>query len=314
MDELQLLTLSLTRDHEPYTNSLYKELHQRLLAMAQPGKSLIMKREYAREDTELWVCEAGGEAYSLIEDGPRVYAHISELLAQYVLQCREQHFIRTIIQRDFDYYDEHEVEQIIQYCYQMMDEPEELMDISGSVSQRVKWQDKITEAFHTYLSENAILHMEGFLRFRLRFYWNELKEIVEYAVDEYMMDKQYHEFILLLKYFVCVQEAKVPSVHLVHKGEYEFQLFDEHGKQMETSAVETFVIETVEQDVNYEDMIVSTLITVSPQMIYLHTKEPGMQVIKTIRQIFEDRVVLCSYCPICTTMLHSDTVSFTRHP
>ncbi|MDT9724708.1 sporulation protein [Xylanibacillus composti] len=311
---MHLFTISLKLDPQQHTDPFYAQLSQRMQSIAQLGKHIAIKREYASSDRECWTCEVSGEAFALTEDGPAVYAQASEVLAAYVLRYEELHLIRSIIQHDFDYYEEQEVEQIIQYCYQIMDEPEELLDVSGSASQRVKWHGKIAEAFHQYLTEHTMLNMEGFVRFRLKFYWTELREIVEYAIDEYMMDKQYHEFITLLKYFVCVQEAKVPAVHLVHKGEYEFQLFDEDGKPMEPSAVESFVIETVDQDVNFEDMIVSTLITVSPRMIYLHTKEPGMQVIKTIRQIFEDRVVLCTYCPVCRSLLHGGTSSTLRHP
>lgn len=311
---MHLFTISLKPMPRQQLDGLYAELNQRLQASAQAGKQITMKREHASQDREYWICEATGEAFTLTGDGPPVYEQASQVLAHYVLRVEEQHLIRSFIQRDFDYYDLKEVEEIMDYCSQIMDEPEELLDVSGSTAQRVKWQNKIADAFYAYLCEHTMLHMEGFVRFRLRFYWNDLKEIVEYAVDEYMMDKQYHEFITLLKYFVCVQEAKVPSVHLVHKGEYEFQLFGEDGKPMETSAVESFVIETVDQDVNYEDMIVSTLITVSPRMIYLHTKEPGMQVIKTIRQIFEDRVVLCTYCPLCISLLQGGTSSSLHHP
>lgn len=71
-------------------------------------------------------------------------------------------------------------------------------------------------------------------------------------------------------------------------------------ESMETPEMDAVVtVEMLEKEINFEDMIISTLITVSPQQIYIHTREPELQVIKTIKQIFENRVELCGYCRLC---------------
>ena len=54
-----------------------------------------------------------------------------------------------------------------------------------------------------------------------------------FAVDEYVMDQQYQEFISLLKYFVRMQEVKLPIVHVLHKGGSEFALYDEQFRVLE---------------------------------------------------------------------------------
>ena len=56
------------------------------------------------------------------------------------------------------------------------------------------------------------------MTFRLQSYEQELREMAEYAVDEFMLDQQYEEFVSLLKYFVYFQEPKMPLVHVIHKG------------------------------------------------------------------------------------------------
>jgi hypothetical protein len=50
--------------------------------------------------------------------------------------------------------------------------------------------------------------LDGFLSFRLKEYRGRLAEVVDKAVDEYMMDMEYKEFIRVLRYFVDVQEAQ----------------------------------------------------------------------------------------------------------
>jgi putative sporulation protein YtxC len=118
------------------------------------------------------------------------------------------------------------------------------------------------------------------------------------------MDKQYQEFISLLQYFVYIQDAKIPSAHLMHQGGHQFILLNDQFKPIETTQLDTwFTIEMLDKEVNFEDMIVSTLITVAPQQIYIHTREPEAQIIKTIMQIFEGRFSICDYCRQCVLLL-----------
>ncbi len=115
----------------------------------------------------------------------------------------------------------------------------------------------------------------------------ELHEVIDYAVDEFLMERQYQEFISLLKYFVYIQEAKTPAAHLMHKGGSEFTILNDQLQPIDANQFDSsFSIELLDKDINFEDMIVSTLITVSPEQIYIHTREPDVQIISTISQIF----------------------------
>ena len=60
--------------------------------------------------------------------------------------------------------------------------------------------------------------MEGFIRFRLKDYIEELKYIIDGSVDELLIDREYNEFIKLLRYFVEIQEPKVEEVHVLLEG------------------------------------------------------------------------------------------------
>ncbi|MNR22529.1 YtxC-like family protein [compost metagenome] len=52
----------------------------------------------------------------------------------------------------------------------------------------------------------------------------------------------------------------------------------------------------LESEMNMEDMIVSTLITVSPEQIVIHTRYPDQPIMRTLETIFEHRVKLCTDC------------------
>jgi len=162
---------------------------------------------------------------------------------------------------------------------------------------------KLAGAIEAYLAEERFLHVEGFLRFRAEPYLEELRDSVAYAVDEWMMERQYQEFISLLKYFVYIQEAKIPAAHVVHHGNHDFTLLNERMLPIDTKQMDQFVVELIDKDISYEDVIVSTLISVSPGKLFVHTQSPEDQVIKTILTIFEGRAELCTDCAVCLPLL-----------
>ncbi|HZG56844.1 putative sporulation protein YtxC [Paenibacillus sp.] len=162
---------------------------------------------------------------------------------------------------------------------------------------------KLAGAIEAYLAEERFLHVEGFLRFRAEPYLEELRDSVAYAVDEWMMERQYQEFIALLKYFVYIQEAKIPAAHVVHHGNHDFTLLNERMLPIDTKQMDQFVVELIDKDISYEDVIVSTLISVSPGKLYVHSRTPDEQVIKTILTIFEGRAELCTDCAVCLPRL-----------
>lgn len=219
--------------------------------------------------------------------------------AQYMMDMYEKELVRSLIADEYGYDEADELAAIEAYCWHNPDLIEQQETDLGARKRLSLIKDEVTR----YLEQHPLLHMEGFVRFRLHRYIEHLREIVEYAIDEYTADKQYEEFISLLKYFVYIQDAKIPVAHLIHKGANDFILLNDKMEPIETKQLDQFVVEMIDKEINYEDMIVSTLITVSPQNVYIHTRNPEMQVIKTIKQIFEDRATVCTTCPRCIPLL-----------
>jgi putative sporulation protein YtxC len=259
-------------------------------------------------DTGVWeVDEAAGRlrfeyASSGAGDGKRkvdIVRVAAEGLAEYVLTESEPLLLRAIIRKQYRYEADEYLDTIIWHCRQLLygnGTPEEIVHSAETRGRRKK---KVAQELQAYLEEHASIHLDGYITFRLGAYWEELREIVEYAVDEFVMDKQYQEFISLLRYFVCLQEPKIAEVHLIHVRDGEFALFDDRHEPIEHRPVDRVVAEMLEAEMNVEDMVVSSLITLSPKQIVIHTRQKDLQVIRTIEAIFEERVELCTSCRSC---------------
>ncbi|WP_028546067.1 putative sporulation protein YtxC [Paenibacillus taiwanensis] len=237
--------------------------------------------------------------FQLHVHGQDVWKRAASAVAEYILAVKEGVLIRSLIAKE-KHVEDADRNKIEAYCYQLLNGYEE----QGSPEVRRRRKSKVTKALQLYLEEHTVLNVDGFIRFRLESYMTELREVVDYAIDEYVLERQYQEFISLLKYFVYIQDTKIPMAHLMHKGCHEFTLLDEQWLPIEPShVVDGMIVEMIDCDMEMEDMIVSTLINVSPGHIVIHTRDPESQVIKTIQQIFEARVHVCVYCNSCEPCL-----------
>ncbi|MGG6312465.1 putative sporulation protein YtxC [Paenibacillus macerans] len=215
-------------------------------------------------------------------------------LTEYIMDVKEEEFVTRIMNREYSFASQEEMQNVNQLVNRMLAEDEE----EGG---RAEEQRKalVQEAIRSYLRQSPILHLDGFAVFRLKEYEAKLREIIDFAIDEYLLDKQYEEFIGLLQYFVYFQEPLTPLVHLMHKQGHEFAILNEKFTTIHAPAPGGVVARIADQEMEMEDVIVSTLISLSPDRILIHTQDPDAQVITTISRIFGERVELCLLCPHC---------------
>ncbi|SES76147.1 putative sporulation protein YtxC [Anaerobranca gottschalkii] len=149
----------------------------------------------------------------------------------------------------------------------------------------------IAEKLIEYFEKQWQINIEGFIRFRLQDYMDSLLEIIQEAQEELNIEKEYNDFIKLLRYFVDIQEPKVNEAHLLKKGGKYLILGDNHE----------IITEENYGDVNGCDGIISCLVTYAPQKIVIHIKDFYFddEVLTTVNSIFDEKVVLCLGCNHC---------------
>jgi putative sporulation protein YtxC len=220
------------------------------------------------------------------------------VLAEYMVTDREPAFLRQWLRSRFGLRgDGSETDVAVAEAILLLNgEP----DAAGSGRGRQRRIRKWGPTFAAYLKENSFVHLEGFIRFRLRDYDAELKEAAETAMEERLMERQYEEFVTLLQSMVAWQEVRVPAVHVMHAGGHAFRLLDEKMRPLERDGEEVpFLLEEEPEDgiiadeQEEESLLVSRLLAASPRHLYIHTAEPDAQVIRTLMGIFGERAALC---------------------
>ncbi|MHB1420994.1 MAG: putative sporulation protein YtxC [Bacillota bacterium] len=282
-------------------------LHEKLNA----PEIQLLQQEFSVElqvdhigDFSFLLCQASGnnDHKSIQETETNFRKYVARVLALLIVERWEQQLLNNIIKNSFYYFNEEERKQIFSRASEIVDEleRENLPD-----KRRLEYiTNRIAGYLEEEVQEDTMLIVEGFLRFRLKDYVAQLEEGVDQAVDEYLMEKEYHEFIRLLKYFVDIQEPRVEKVHVVLRPSGVFQLFDGDENIIDNEYLEGFVVDLVDSEINYEDLLISALITIAPRKVILHFSDHSNlhSTVNTIKNVFLERVTTCPGCAKC---LHS---------
>jgi putative sporulation protein YtxC len=223
---------------------------------------------------------------------------IANVISELILSYWESKLIKDLIKEQYYFFTPEEKEKIFIRSLEIIQAgyPYNCENIVYHLNRKAKIINRLSE----YLSANNELNIEGFIKFRLKDYITELSEAVNYAVDEFMMDKEYREFIRLLRYFVDIQEPRLDQVHLLSK-DGKFRLFDDQKKEISSEYLDGFFSDLIDTDINYEDVFISALITIAPKQIVIHLAEQEKygETLKTIEQVFPERLERCHGCDWC---------------
>ncbi len=226
-------------------------------------------------------------------------AALMEVLEEYILLALKEPLIQEMVHRHYYYFSRQERDKVLYYS-----------SLRDSGAGR-KARQQVKEKLRRYLVNSRHLNIPGLVRFRLQEYLAELRKTVEGAVDDFLIEKEYQEFIKLLKYFVEIQEPKVREAHVFLDQSGRFQIRDGKHQVVEQNMDEinaAFLRDTVDS----EDMLVSALVTAAPGRVVLHRQVDARhpKLCGTLRKIFDTRISLCKNCLECSSLArvsHKDT-------
>ena len=143
----------------------------------------------------------------------------------------------------------------------------------------------IEECAESYLKENDVFILDGFINFRLEEYKKELRDIVYSAGEEYVAIREYEEFLDMLRFFVSVQSPREDTVHII-KNDGRLCVLNKRKKDI--TAVYANEFSETEEELTNEDIVLSALISIAPLHIVVHDDSENDKIYETIREIFSD--------------------------
>ena len=227
------------------------------------------------------------------EDIAFLQLKVSEILTEYVIENEEENLLKMLILSDYPFLNYSEKNKIFTAATWIIKNNEnDFLRMLILLKRRFLVKQNILD----YLKENSSINIKGFTNFRLSAYKKMLSELIQKVIEDYKVQEEYKEFINMLKYFVETQKNRCKKLHIVFNENGEYTLLNENNFDITEKCFEEF-LETKEQNnLNNEDVLISSLITLAPKKLFLHfeSENYNKKIVNTISQIFENKVYISS--------------------
>lgn len=217
---------------------------------------------------------------------------LTNLITNCILIYFEPYLIRRLINFNYFYFDDFEKKIIEDNCYNY---------IMSNEDESIKFRkNEIWNSVSKYICENKSVILDGFINFRLQEYINSLDYIVDNCVNEYIIEKEYSEFINLLKFYIESKESETKLVHLVYtNGDSILLDSKKHVIPLDDKKFNAKYLSDISFSSN--DYALNALLTLLPQKIEIHVIGYEDEFINTLKLIFGSRISICTDCNICKT-------------
>ncbi len=221
-------------------------------------------------------------------DNSKFQNFLDGLIKETIIEFYEEKLMKQLINYNYFYFDEYEKKKILENCMQIID-PEIYIE-------KLSEKNNIKK----YIRENNSMIIDGFVYFRLKKYLEYLDEVVDNAVNKFIIEKEYREFISLLRVYIESRASKYTLLHLIYING-ESVLLDE--KRNIVSVSENIYNAKYLSDISFSsnDFALNTLLCLLPQKLEIHLIDKEDEFINTLKLIFQDRVFICKECDICKT-------------
>lgn len=217
---------------------------------------------------------------------------LSEILTNCIIEFYEKNIVKRIINSDFFYFDTKERSMIYSNCMEIL----ELKDTKDFLERR----EKIFLCLYDYILEHKFFILDGFVNFRLFEYNSLLAEVVDTGVNKFVIDKEYKEFIELLRSYINSQKCKSDTIHLIYSSGEPILLDNMQNLIMYNNEINQYKYLS---DITFssKDYCLNALLNLLPKKIIVHEIVEEDEFIKTLKLIFQNRLMICKECNICKT-------------
>jgi len=221
------------------------------------------------------------------------YNILSDIITDSVMFFYEPPLLKQLINLNYFYFDNQERNDILKIALDLISN-----DNNIDFSTR---KENINISTLRYISENKSMILDGFVHFRLKEYLKTLDYCIDLAVNKFLIEREYNEFIDLLRLYINSRNSNEKILHLIYSKNNTVLI---NNNKSIVSTHDTVFNAKYLSDITFceNDYILNSLLTLLPEKLFIHIIDrPVDDFINTLQMIFVGRVVICKDCPICRT-------------
>lgn len=228
------------------------------------------------------------------------YDNLAEVLTNCIIDNYEKVIIHKLLNFNYFYFEEDELSKIEDNCFTILkncsDSSNNSMQFPAEILDR---KENIFNSCLRYVTENKGMILDGFVRFRLSNYINSLDCLIDFCVNQFIMDREYTEFIDFMKLYIKSKPSQSDLVHLIYLNNQSI-LLDENKNVIVLSHnnLDTHYLSDISFSSN--DYALNTLLSLLPKKIIIHLVSNEDEFIKTLKLIFGTSISVCTNCEICS--------------
>jgi putative sporulation protein YtxC len=229
-----------------------------------------------------------------------IFDNIKKAFYEFIIKIKRDDWFREMLKERYYYEDPEEQQQIIEIIYSVLEgQREELALLLKENNEEPKLKQAVDEVFLNHVP----FSFDSFYKFRLRPYLQMLESYVEISIDEYKMEQEYQMFVQTLREFLANREPKIESLHLLFDEEITFynETFQEIKRGELTKMIDRKLL--FNHPIYVDSASIAPLLSIAPRNILIYTIDPEAPLVRTIKNIFEERVTIKSYNGLRNTQL-----------
>ena len=218
--------------------------------------------------------------------------YISNSITKAIIEYLEEQIIYNNILLNYFYFNTYEKKKILENTQNLLEEEK-------NSKQRYDYINN--EVYRTLLSTHS-LYLQGFINFKLNNYIDFLNTQIDIAVNKFLIDKEYLEFVNILKLYIKseAENSKTEHLHLIYKDKVSIITDD---NQNIISYNDNLRKAKYISDISFSsnDLALNTLLNLLPKSITIHLVDgyPD-EFINTLKLIFGEKVKICEDFDICS--------------
>jgi len=215
---------------------------------------------------------------------------VQKCLTAFILHIKTDDWAKEILQKRYFYMDELEQQSILEILHSLIEEEREGIT---SLIKAINIKTCLLESMNNFMVEmHSEFSFDSFVTFRLKAFFEKLIKYIELSIDEYKMEQEYQVFIHTLRNSLAKKASKVNHIHVLI--DLEIQFFDTEYREIPQQELMMLYEQRNLASSSYyiDPYSLGPLLALAPKIIYLYTEDRELPIVRTIINIFEERVQL----------------------
>jgi len=217
--------------------------------------------------------------------------YVSNSITKAIIEYCEEEIIYNNISLNYFYFNSYEKKKILDNTLNLLEDEK--------ISK--KRYDYINNEIFKILLSSHSLYLQGIINFGLNNYITLLNTQIDIAVNKFLIDKEYLEFVNILKLYIKseAENSKIEHLHLIYKDKV--SIITDDNKNI-ISYNDNLRKARYISDISFSsnDLALNTLLSLIPKSITIHLIDGYCdEFINTLKLIFGEKVKICEDCDIC---------------